>query len=94
MMTIKDSLNTYRFDFEPFFNRKRKKNGHFFTLRGESDDLEELFSSLFVYLLLIVLYVPTAMLFAYSIFRNLAVMFWVPLLLRGATAFCNDGGWF
>ena len=50
----KDSLNTYRFDFAPFFNRKRKKNGHFFTLRGESGDLEELFSSLFVYLMLIV----------------------------------------
>ena len=31
-----------------------KKKGHFLTLRGESGDLEELFSSLFVYLLLIV----------------------------------------
>ena len=52
--SIKDSLNTYRFHFEPFFNRKRKKKGHFLTSRGESGDLEKLFSSLFVYLLLIV----------------------------------------
>ena len=52
--STKDSLNTYRFDFETFFNQKIKTIGHFFTLGGESVDLDELSTSLFVYLLLIV----------------------------------------
>ena len=65
-----------------------------FTIGGESIDLEELSSSLFVYLMFVVYYVPIAMLFAYSIFRNLAVMFRVTLLSGGATALCYDGGWF
>ena len=52
--STKDSLNTYRFDFAPFFNQKIKKSGHFFTLGGESVDLDKLSTSLFVYLLLIV----------------------------------------
>ena len=74
--STKDSLNTYRFDFAPFFNQKINKIGHFFTLGGESVD--KLSTSVFTAL---------AMLFAYSIFRNLAMMFWVPLLSGGATAF-------
>ena len=52
--STKDSLNTYRFDFAPFFNQKIKKKGHFFTLGGESVDLDKLSTSLFVYLLHIV----------------------------------------
>ena len=52
--STKDSLNTYRFDFAPFFNQKIIKKGHFFTLGGESVDLDKLSTSLFVYLLLIV----------------------------------------
>ena len=52
--STKDSLNTYRFDFAPFFYQKIKKIGHFFTLGGESVDLDKLSTSLFVYLLLIV----------------------------------------
>ena len=37
----KDSLNTYRFDFAPFFNQNIKKIGNFFTLGGESVDLDK-----------------------------------------------------
>ena len=55
-------------------------------------DLEDLSSSLFVNLMFIVYYVPIAMLFAYSIFRNLVVAFWVYLLSGTAAALCYDGG--
>ena len=60
----------------------------------ESINLEELYSSLFVYLMLVAYYVPIAMLFAYSNFRNLAVTFQVTLLSGTAAALCYDGGWF
>ena len=43
--STKHSLNTYRFDFAPFFNQKMKKIGHFFTLGGESIDLDKLSTS-------------------------------------------------
>ena len=55
----KDSLNTYRFDFAPFLTKKLKKIGHFFTLGGESVDLDKLSTSLFVYLVLIVSMCPS-----------------------------------
>ena len=52
--STKESLNTYRFDFASFINQKIKKLAIFFTLGGESVDLDKLSTSLFVYLLLIV----------------------------------------
>ena len=67
-----------------------------FTLGTESIDidLKELSSSLFVYIMLKANYVPITMLFAYSIFRNLAVMIQVLLLCsETATALCYNIWW-
>ena len=64
----------------------------FCTSGGESADLKELTSSDFVYVMLIVYYVPIAIVLAISIFRNLPMTDALPLLYGGATALCYDSG--
>ena len=77
-----------------FFNNTENESAITFTLGTESVNLEELSSSLFLCIMLIVYYMPIAMLLAHRTFRNLAVMFRITLLSGTATALCYDGAGF
>ena len=66
--SLTDSFNASRFCVTPFCSDgRRNKINHFCTIGGESADLKQLFSSDFVYVMLVIYYVPIALVLAITV---------------------------